>query len=411
MFAKLTYPIRKLFYSSLMLGIAFVMLGGSFPASANTDAQHSLAPVTVVPNDDFDNPLIVNTIPYNNTQDVIDATTAADDPGFTCYYGGQKYNTVWYRFIPSISEALIFSTDGSSYGPLLAIWTGARGSLVSQACSSSSQVEFAVVAGTTYYIEIARSADDIIPAPTKINVVFSIWSADTPPDAFGKSTPVNGAANQSSNPKLIWEESSYAANYAYCYDTSNNGLCDTSWITTTGTTASLSGLSLNTAYYWQVRAANTADVIDADGGEWWSFTTVNPADLNHWAGTVSSTGKPVSFDVLDDGSLWLKFSVSVPYNGCNKSGYSTITIGGPGAITNRNFSYGNQSNSFSFSGTFNAATSATGSYRLNNYPVCVWITPPGYCCYAFTSGSGTWTASGPALPTTEQKLYLPLILR
>ncbi len=408
MFTNFNTRIRKALYGSLLLlGIVFAVSGIDLPASADPGAQQALSPVAVA-NDDFDNALIVTTIPYSNTQDIMDATVAADDPVFTCA-SGQRYNTVWYRYTPSVAEDLIFSTWGSEYSTVLAVWTGTRGSLTSRACSTGSQVQLAVSAGTMYYIELARDADEIIPPPTSMNVVFSVWPADTYPSAFNKSTPANGAAYQSIRPILGWGKSTYAVNYAYCYDTSDNSSCDTSWITTTSTTANLSGLSLGTTYYWQARAANTAGMTYANGGAWWSFTTASADDLNHWIGTVSGTTRPTTFDVLTDGTQWLNFSVSVAYQGCS-GGEKTTTLvtGGPGTITQRSFSYNNASNSFWFSGTFDSTTTAMGSYHLSNYPICDW-TYPGYCCWASTTTSGTWTASGPALP--ESLLYLPLALK
>jgi hypothetical protein len=396
----------------LWLGIIFALVGVGFPVNAGASAQPALL-AAAVPNDDFDSPLIVTTLPYTNTQDVIDATSAADDPGFPCYYNAKKYNTVWYLYTPSANDTLVFSSVGSAYSPLLAVWTGARGSLVNRACSSVSQLELAVEAGTAYYIEIARLADYIVPAPTHMGVVFSIWPASTPPGAFSKSAPLDEAVYLPSSPSLSWGTSAYSASYAYCYDTIDNDLCDTSWTTTTGKAASLSGLNLNTQYYWQVQASNTsATVTGADGGAWWSFTTLNPADLNHWTGTVTSTTRPVAFDALKDGTHWLNFSIVLSNNGCGvqSPGVSRVEFGGPGMITNRSFNYSNLTNSFSFSGVFDSNTTATGTYTLNSYPVCVWITSPGYCCYEVKSGSGTWSASGPSL-FQMRSLYLPQLLK
>ena len=126
----------------------------------------------------------------------------------------------------------------------------------------------------------------VIPAPTRLELVFAIWPASTPPDAFGKLAPANGAVHQSTIPSLTWTASQYAAEQAYCYDTSDNDVCDTSW-KAGGTRADLSGLSKGTTYYWQVRAANSADTVYADSGAWWSFTTVGDADLNHWTGKAA----------------------------------------------------------------------------------------------------------------------------
>jgi hypothetical protein len=91
------------------------------------------------------------------------------------------------------------------------------------------------------------------------------------PLAFAKSLPANNALNQPVNVTLKWVPSSYAPDYEYCYATSIEAC--TTWSTTTLTQVTLSGLTKNTAYYWQVRARNDAGTIVSTGG-YWKFTTV-----------------------------------------------------------------------------------------------------------------------------------------
>ena len=80
--------------------------------------------------------------------------------------------------------------------------------------------------------------------------------------------------NQSRTPTLSWGTSSGAASYEYCFDTSNNNTCNGSWISTgTSPQATISGLSRNRTYYWQVRARNVAGTTSANAGAWWRFTT------------------------------------------------------------------------------------------------------------------------------------------
>ena len=398
---------KAFLWACLLLAAGLVVSGSVYPASAEPGAQQTLVPPPVV-NNDFDQALVIATVPYSYTQDILGATTAADDPSFPCY-AGQRYNTVWYRYTPTTTSTLILSRDGSQYSTVLGVWTGTRGSLVNQACSTASQALVTLNAGITYYIEIARSSDYIIPAPTTMLVVFSVYPADTPPANFGKINPANGALYQSTRATLNWGTSAYAASYAYCFDTSDNDECNTSWVTASGGTVTLSGLTKGTVYYWQVRATNVAAETYADGGTWWSFTTARDEDLNPWTGTVSGSTRAVGFDVLQDGTLWLNFAVTVPYIGCdNTPRTSKITVGGPGAITDRTFSYRSASGGLRFAGAFGSRTTASGTYNLSNYPICDW-TSPGYCCWVATSGSGSWTASGPALPGYE--VYLPLVLR
>jgi len=149
---KIQSPVQipQALYWLLLLGIVLTLGGIALPARADTGTQPAQTTAAVA-NDDFDNALVVTTLPYSNTQNIIEATTAIDDPVFTCT-SGQQYNTVWYSYTPSISDTLIFSTNGSQYSTVLAVWTGARGSLTSQVCSTGAQVQLAVNAGTTYFI-------------------------------------------------------------------------------------------------------------------------------------------------------------------------------------------------------------------------------------------------------------------
>jgi hypothetical protein len=94
------------------------------------------------------------------------------------------------------------------------------------------------------------------------------------PGSFNKLTPADGQTNQSVNDlALTWSTSSLATSYEYCYDTVNNNTCDTSWTSASGLSASVSGLSYDTTYFWQVRAVNSSGSVQADFGTWFSFHT------------------------------------------------------------------------------------------------------------------------------------------
>ena len=94
------------------------------------------------------------------------------------------------------------------------------------------------------------------------------------PGAFGKTAPKNASRGIVSTTTLSWGASSGAASYAYCYDTTNDGVCAGSWLTTgTARQVAISGLARDTTYYWQVRAQNAGGTTTADKGTWWKFTT------------------------------------------------------------------------------------------------------------------------------------------
>jgi hypothetical protein len=72
---------------------------------------------------------------------------------------------------------------------------------------------------------------------------------------------------------LSWSPVIGAVSYNYCYDLIDNGLCDTSWSNTNGTSVVLGGLAPATAYHWQVVAIKPPGAVIADAGIWWHFTT------------------------------------------------------------------------------------------------------------------------------------------
>ena len=143
----------------------------------------------------------------------------------------------------------------------------------------------ALAYNTLYYWQVrALYAGGDTPADSG-----SWWSFGTQveaPGAFAKQTPVNGAPDLPTSTTLTWGASARAASYEYCVDTSNDGACAVGW-TASGTsrTATLTGLSGATTYYWQVRAVNPSGTPGADGDAWWSFTTEVAPGSTTWTPT------------------------------------------------------------------------------------------------------------------------------
>lgn len=108
-------------------------------------------------------------------------------------------------------------------------------------------------------------------------ILVSVSQAGVPgaPGAFHKSSPSNGATAQSVPVTIVWEPSAAAIDYEYCVDTANGNNCS-SW-TSTGTalSATLTGLSPDTRYYWHVRANNVSGTTYTEGSDsaFWTFTT------------------------------------------------------------------------------------------------------------------------------------------
>jgi hypothetical protein len=134
-------------------------------------------------------------------------------------------------------------------------------------------------AGTTYSWHV-RAINGGGTTYSSSDTWWSFTTTAAQPGAFNKTSPVNGATGVVTNPTLNWNASSGAASYEYCYDTTNNSACDGSWTSVgSNTNVGLSGLSLGTIYYWQVRAMNGSGTTYADSNSWWSFTVQSTLQL------------------------------------------------------------------------------------------------------------------------------------
>jgi len=137
--------------------------------------------------------------------------------------------------------------------------------------SNTSYTSGELINGQTYYWQVRGDDTDGRTVYADNGTWWSFTAVLQVPGAFGKTAPANGA-NAAAGPALSWSASDYAADYEYCADESNNDACDTSWVSTGGSTGTvLSGLIKDTTYFWQVRAVNISGTEYADGGSWWSF--------------------------------------------------------------------------------------------------------------------------------------------
>jgi murein DD-endopeptidase MepM/ murein hydrolase activator NlpD len=121
--------------------------------------------VSTIGNDNFGSALVIPTMSsWTNQINTENATTASDDPIFTCerFTSSQGAHSVWYSFTPAQAGSWKLSTEGSSFDTTLVVWTGPRGKLAMASCNddinypsvnqSSLQVE--VTAGQVYYAEV-----------------------------------------------------------------------------------------------------------------------------------------------------------------------------------------------------------------------------------------------------------------
>src|SRR3954462_946302 len=167
--------------------------------SGNTDLAVTRISVIPLPppNDDFNAPTVIPSMPFTVSQNVANATTAPDDP-----FCAGRTQTVWFAFIPTQNMGIEANTFGSNYDTTLSVYTGSRGSLTQLACnddsvSLQSRIRFDAVAGTTYYFMVssfsffpnsnANLVFNLVPAPPPLAIVPSVLQ-------FGSVTPSTGAA-------------------------------------------------------------------------------------------------------------------------------------------------------------------------------------------------------------------------
>ena len=150
-----------------------------------------------------------------------------------------------------------------------------------------------LTSNTTYYWQVrAFNGSTYAYANSDTWWSFSTIPASFP-GTFSKLEPAHGASNESLTPTLVWEQSTGATSYAYCYDTLNNNTCDASWISTgTATADTLGSLSPGTTYYWQARATNSSGTMQANGNVWYSFTTLDPSNNDDFAGATAVASLP-----------------------------------------------------------------------------------------------------------------------
>ncbi|MET9001540.1 hypothetical protein [Amycolatopsis sp. NPDC004169] len=113
---------------------------------------HAAAPS----NDDFGSATAVTALPFTASQDVREATRAADDPT-PC----QTYTTwsVWYDYTATADALVRVTPAGTGARPFVAVYTGERGALSPVACrawDTPGYVTFRATAGTTYHVMFAQ---------------------------------------------------------------------------------------------------------------------------------------------------------------------------------------------------------------------------------------------------------------
>jgi hypothetical protein len=137
--------------------------------------------------------------------------------------------------------------------------------------AATSKALSGLAPNTTYYWHVR--AVNLFGSTYSNGSSTAFWSFKTGalPAPFSKTAPVNKAPNQPGILTLTWAASPGASAYYYCYDTTNDNQC-TVWLSAGAATSKLiTGLVVNTTYYWQVRAVNSFGITYANNNLWWWF--------------------------------------------------------------------------------------------------------------------------------------------
>lgn len=128
--------------------LAGLLLLGALPATVALAAT----------NDDRASAVVVDTLPFFDTQDTTTATTALDDPD--CHGNGP---TVWYEFQSATTIDVVATTEESNYDTTLSVYVEESGALTQVACnddhiSVQAALGWTAEAGVTYLVMVGAFA-------------------------------------------------------------------------------------------------------------------------------------------------------------------------------------------------------------------------------------------------------------
>ena len=180
--------------------------------------------------------------------------------------------------------------------------------------TNTSVVLSGLATGTTYYWHVR--ALNAIGTTYSNGSATAFWSFTTgsPPGAFSKSSPPNGATNQPTSFTATWGAAAGAASYEVCVDNTNDHTCS-GWSNIGNVTSvAMGGFGYGTTNYWHVRAVNSFGTTYSNGASTadWSFTTGSPPG----AFSKSSPGNTATNQPLSLTLTWGSSTGAASYEYC-----------------------------------------------------------------------------------------------
>jgi dipeptidyl aminopeptidase/acylaminoacyl peptidase len=171
-------------------------------AAASTATTTAAMTAAFAPaNDNLALAQVVSGLPGTTTASNVGATREAGEPYHAYDMGGAS---VWFKWQATATRSVDFSTAGSGFDTVLAVYQGASVSSLSEVASndevsatdSTSRVTFDAIAGQIYYIAVDGGFDGYTAASGTITLN---WSATTPPanNGFGAAQVLAAATTGS----------------------------------------------------------------------------------------------------------------------------------------------------------------------------------------------------------------------
>jgi hypothetical protein len=260
------------------------LVRGLFVAAAMLAFQTTPAVAAVPPNDDFDSATVVSSLPFTDTEDVSEATRAADDP----YTSG--WPNVWYVFTPAADTSLELDTTGSNTSTDVCVYEGIRGALSPVACSPDgfdSHFFAELKGGVTYHIMV-----DITSSCCGQSLTLSLRDRTVANDDFDAAQQIDTLPYDDTRDVL---RATAAADDPWCLQSSTSSVwyryTPASDITVAADTAGSDYDTRLCAYYGSRGALNEIASSDVANGTWSAaFTVALQGGTTYWF--MVSTNQP-----------------------------------------------------------------------------------------------------------------------
>lgn len=176
--------------------------------------------------------------------------------------------------LPTTSVTLSWATSANAAGYEYCYDTSNDNACSTWVTKSGTSKTFSgLQPNTTYYWQVRAKNSTTTTYANASATAFASFTSGAGSLTLNKSLPLNNATGVSTNVTLTWQPYLSATSYQICYDTTNDNACSNWQNVGTHTATTLSGLTPNISYYWQLRATTPTGNTLADNNTSWKFTT------------------------------------------------------------------------------------------------------------------------------------------